>query len=220
MRNFRRSRFILGILVVGFLSPVAVYSQTEKLTVAKDNAYKFLIGTEAPIFREVSGAEKCFVFRKYVVKTTPHQESGDNIAVYQRKTPTDTKSVCKETGSSHFDTESSDQFFFGLSGSLLFVTKDSISEPYRDLEIYNLKTGEGLAEQTYTGEPKLVDGRFVVFDSESDKRGEEKTCYAKWVIEGLSITWVQGKKLDLRTLKISNVGGIRCLAYRLGTPDR
>lgn len=221
MRDFRRSRFILGILVVGFLSPVSVYSQTEKLTVAKDNVYKFLIGTETPAFREVSDPEKCFGFRRYVVKTTPHQESGDNIEVYQRKTSTDTKSVCKETGSSHFNTESSGDFFSGLFGSLLFVTKDSSVKPYRDLTIYNLRTSKWLTEETYVGEPKLVGGRFLVFDSESDKRGKEQNCkdYAKWIRADLSITWVQGKKLDLQTLKISTVGGLRCLAYRLSIPD-
>lgn len=194
--------------------------------VAKDNEYKFLIGTETPAFRDGSDAEKCFVFREYVVKTTPRQESGKNVAVYKREASAIVERACKETGSSHLGTESdvgqpsSDFSFFGLSGSLLFLTKDSISEPYRDLEIYDLDTREGLTEATYTGEPKLVDGRFVVFDSNSDKSGDEKICYAKWVIEDLSITWVQGKKLDLQTLKVSNVGKLRCLAYRLRISDR
>lgn len=211
-------KYTITILIVMFL--LALVSSAAGQAVAKENGYKLMPGTETPAFKKSSDGEMCLVFREYIVKTSQRRDTGENVTVYKREASAIAESACKETGSSYFDTESSDQFFFGLSGSLLFVNKDSSVEPYRDLTIYNLKTREWLTEETYTGEPKLVDGRFVVFDSDSDKRGEEKTCkdYAKWISEDLSITWVQGKKLDLQTLKVSNVGGLRCLSYRLRIP--
>ena len=180
---------------------------------AQDEENNGMKGTETPSFQESSDAEKCFVFSKYVVKTIQNEDGGEKISVYRRDASTSAEDACQTTGRAYLNVNDSDNYFFyGLSGSLLFIDSGTSVES-RGLEIYNLTSRKSIFNESYTGDPKLVGGRFVSFDSPSDKKGPLRTCKeaAKWKRDGGGVGWVQGQKLDLQTMKLINVGVLRCV---------
>ena len=180
---------------------------------AQDEEYNGMKGTETPQFQESSETDKCLVFSKYVVKTVQNEDGGDNVSVYKRNSAADAESACQTGDAAYLDIGDSDNnYFYGLYGSLLFIDSGTSVES-RGLEIYNLNSRKSIFNESYTGDPKLVGGRFVFFDSPTDKRGPLKTCReaAKWKRDGGGVGWVQGKKLDLQTLKLINAGTLRCV---------
>lgn len=180
---------------------------------AQDGDYSGMKGTETPAFKEYADTGTCFVFSKYVVKMLPVEAGEGKIAVYKRGAATAVKGACQTSDRPYLDVNASDNdYFYGLSGSLLFIDSGTSVES-RGLEIYDLISRKSIFNESYTGDPKFVGGRFVFFDSPSDRKGPLKTCReaAKWIREGGGVGWVQGKKLDIQTLKLINVGALRCI---------
>lgn len=202
----KNARFIVVVLLV-LLTFIAVP------VFAQEQEFAGMRGTDKPEIDEPSEIGKCFVFGRYVVKTIQGEDLGEKIAVYKREASTDAESACQTPDEAYFDVEDSDNnYFFGLSGSLLFVDSGTSAES-RGLQIYNLKTRRSIFNESYTGDPILTAGRFVSFDSPSDKKGPAKSCKqaAKWKRDGGGVGWVQGKKLDLQTFKLTDVGILRCI---------
>ncbi len=180
---------------------------------AQDEEYKGMNGTAKPSFQKSSDTGTCFIFREYVVKTTQNEGEGENVAVYKQKSTTNGESGCKTTGEPNIYIEDfANNSFFGISGAYFFIDTGTSVES-RELLIYSLATGDSIMTESYSGDPKVTEGRFVIFDSPSDKKGPLATCKeaAKWKREGGGVGWVQGKKLDLQTLKKVSVGGLRCV---------
>jgi hypothetical protein len=102
--------------------------------------------------------------------------------------------------------------FFGISGKYLFIDMGTSVES-RTIDIYDLGLKKSVLSLGYSGDPKLTDGRFILFDESSDKNGPLSTCKeaAKWKRQGGGVGWVQGKKLDLQTMRSINVGMLRCV---------
>src|SRR5688572_17644686 len=173
----------------------------------QDSEYNGIKGTDVPEFQESSDTKKCFVFGKYVVKTVQGEGGGENISVYKRSAATRAQDACQTTDQAYFEVNDSDNYFFyGLSCRLLFIDSGTSVES-RGLELFNLNSRKSIFNESYTGDPKLVDGRFVFLDSPTDRKGVLKTCReaAKWKRDGGGVGWVQGQKLDLQTLKLVNV---------------
>ncbi len=195
-----------GELTGGSLAAGTVFAQDEEYNVMK--------GTETPVFHKPSDTGKCYVFSEYIVKTEQSEDGGENIAVYKRGTSTSAKSACQTKGDEYQSIKDSDNNnFYGLSGSLIFIDSGTSVES-RGLEIYNLTSGKTITNLEYRDEATLVEGRFVVDDSPSVKKGLLKTCKeaAKWKRDGGGgVGWVQGKKLDLQTLKEISVSALRCV---------
>lgn len=80
-------------------------------------------GTETPMFQESSESGKCLVFNKYFVKIVQNDDAGETISVYSREPSTSAKSACQTADrTAYLDINDSDeQFFYGVSGSLLFI---------------------------------------------------------------------------------------------------
>lgn len=176
---------------------------------AQDGDYSGMKGTETPAFKDYADTETCFVFSKYVVKMLP----GEKIAVYIRRATTAVKGACQTSDSPYLDVNVSDtDYFFGILGSLMFIDR-SRSVESRGLEIYNLASRKSIFNESYAGNAKLVGGKFVFFDSPSDRKGPVKTCReaAKWKREGVGVGWIQVRKLDIQTLNLINVGTLRCI---------
>lgn len=170
-------------------------------------------GTETPLFKNNTDTTECFVFNQYVVKTIVSTDfNGGDISIYKRPGSINANSACKAKLPFLFTIKSDENIFFGLSGAYLFIDSGTSPEE-RGLEIYNLNTRKSIFSTTYngSGEPKLVQGRFVIYDSPSEKKDSLKTCKeaAKWGRN--NIGWVQGKKLDLQTMKEVSPGGLRCV---------
>lgn len=160
-------------------------------------------------------SEKCLVFSSYVIKTVKNEVTGEKVAVYKREASADAESACQTRGQAILDvSEDTNNYFYGLSGQLLFIDNGS-SQDARALQIYDLSTRKSIFHEPVLGtRPKLVDGKFIVFDARSDKEGAIKTCKdaAQWKREGLRIRWAQTKRLDLQTMKSTNVGALRCVS--------
>lgn len=181
---------------------------------AQDEEYNGMNGTETPMFQETSESGKCFVFSKYFVKIVQNEDAGETISVYSRETSTSAQSACQTADrTAYLDINDSDeQFFYGVSGSLLFIDSGTSVES-RGLQIFDLTSRKSVFNDWYSGDPKLVNGRFVVFDSPSEKQGPIRACKeaAKWKRDGGGVGWVQVKRLDIQTLKVTNVGALRCV---------
>jgi len=181
------------------------------ITQAQDEAPLVMPGTETPESHTSGESGECFVFAKYVVKTNPSEDGGANISVYKRGSAAE--NPCDTTGEAWlYVADSDNNSFSGLSGKYMFVDMGT-SVDSRNLDIYDFSLHKSVLSQGYMGDPKLVSGRFLVFDSPSDKKGPISTCKeaAKWKRQGGGVGWVQGKKLDLQTLTSVNVGTLRCV---------
>lgn len=171
-------------------------------------------GTETPMFQESSETGRCFVFNKYVVKTVQNEDAGEIISVYSREASISAKIACQTTDKPAYlvVNDFDDQFFYGVFGSLLFIDSGTSVES-RGLQIFDLTSRKSVFNDSYSGDPKLVGGRFIVFDSPSEKKGSLTTCKqaAKWKRDGGGVGWIQVKRLDIQTLKVINVGSLRCI---------
>jgi len=180
--------------------------------VAQDEKYEAIKGSETPVFQTFSGAGNCFVFGKYVVKTARNEDEGENISVYIRNTASSPEGACRTKGSPHLEIKDSDNnSFYGLFGNYVFVDSGTSSDS-RGLDIYNLISRRSIYSDGYLGDAKLTEARFILFDTPSDKKGSLGTCKeaAKWKRQGGGVGWMQGRKLDLQTLKVISVGTLRC----------
>jgi hypothetical protein len=199
----KKSLHLIGLL--GLLSLAAIGS-----ALAQDDAPLVMPGTEPPVAHSAGENTECFVFSKYVVKTAASEDGGSNVSVYKRESPGD---ACETEGDRWLYVEDADNnSFFGISGKYLFIDMGTSVES-RTIDIYDLGQQKSVLSLGYSGDPKLTDGRFILFDESSDKNGPLSTCKeaAKWKRQGGGVGWVQGKKLDLQTMKSINVGTLRCV---------
>ncbi len=180
---------------------------------AQDEEYEGMTGTDTPEYLESSDTGKCFVFSEYVVKTDQNDDEGDNISVYKRRASTSAEDAC-ETGSKSYlyVPDADNNAFFGLAGPYMFIDSGTSVES-RGLEVYNLTSRKSVYTTSYSGDPKLVNFSFILYDASSDKAGPIRTCKeaAMWKREGGGVGWVQGKRLDLQTLRETNVGRLHCI---------
>jgi hypothetical protein len=166
-------------------------------------------GTETPIGHTSDDTGSCIVFAKYVIHTGVSDEGGEDLTVYTRGN----EKGCQITRKPILYVANEDNnAFWGLAGQMLFVDSGTSVES-RGLEVFDLEKGSSVIGFVYSGEPKLVNGKVILFDSPSEKPGPISACKeaAKWKREGGSVGWVQSKRLDLETLKQTDVGGLRCI---------
>jgi len=201
MKNF--------LTLVGSLS--LIFLASAGIARAQDKALLVMPGTETPESHTSGESGECFVFEKYVIKTNASEDGGANISVYKRGPAVG--NACDTSGDAWlYVADSDNNSFFGLSGKYMFVDMGT-SVDSRNFDIYDFSLHKSVLSQGYSGNPKLVAGRFLVFDSPSDKKGLISTCKeaAKWKRQGGGVGWVQGKKLDLQTLTSANVGTVKCV---------
>ncbi len=196
---------------------------------AQNNGVK-LSGEDAALYRQGSvETERCLVYKNYVVKTANDKTNGgEAFKVFQRQTPSAAKAACEQTetdplldlsgnytGKNASINEDITSVFFGLSGKYLFV--DKVVEPFvGEFEIFDLTTRKSIFKNEYYERIKLLQHHFVDFDQWSAKDGLLKNCSQakKWKKDGLGIGWIQQKRLDLQTLKLQNIGALRCEAQQ------
>jgi len=180
---------------------------------SQDDEPQVMPGTEAAEFQQGGESGQCFVFNKYVVKTKDSEDGGSDVSVYKRAASAAAENACETGGEPWlYVADSDNNSFFGIAGKYLFIDSGR-SVDSRGLIVSDLDLHKTIITQGYSGDPKLILGRFILFDEPSDKKGPITTCKeaAKWKRQGGGVGWVQGKKLDLETLKAINVGGLRCV---------
>lgn len=212
-------RYAITILIMMFLLAASSSSVASQVIEEDSVDYNFIAGTEKPALDKT---EKCFVFSSYVVKTVENEDTREKVAVYKRVASAAAESACQTTGQAILevsaptdDRGTTDIIFYGLSGQLLFIDKHGSWQDFLDLQIYDLNTRKLIFHEPHRGTPpKLVDEKFIVLDSPSDKKGAITTCKeaAQWKREGKEIGWAQTKKLDLQTMTSTNVGVLRCVS--------
>ncbi len=197
-----RTIFICALVII---SAAAAFGQ--------DNEYQTMTGTDQPALFESSENGNCYIFRKYVVKTETSDDGGQNVSVFESPAGPASKNACLPQTEPYFYVPDTDNYaFFGLVGPLMLIDKGTSADS-RDFEIFDLTSRRSVITGAYSGDPKVVEGRFLLYDWPTDKKGALYTCKeaAKWKRQGGSVGWVQGKRLDLQTLKETNVGALRCV---------
>lgn len=177
--------------------------------ISQEPVREMLEGTETPVSDTSDETGSCIVFTNYVIRTGVSDEGGEDLTVYTRGN----EKGCQITRKPLLYVANEDNnAFWGLAGRMLFVDSGTSVES-RGLEVFDLEKGTSIIGFVYSGEPRLEDGRTIRFDAPSETPGPIRTCKeaAKWKREGGSVGWVQGKRLDLDTLKQTNVGGLRCI---------
>lgn len=185
-----------------------------------------LVGSEKTLYSEGKyDTDRCFVFKNYVVKTSPDTKNGgESITVYSRNAASTPKDSCQSSEKSILSLSSTYSGkgegtgenilsnFYGISDKYLFIHKDV--EPYQSaFEIFDLTSGKSLYKAEYYPNLKLLQKRFVYFENWTEKDGLIKNCKTarKWQKEGLGVGWVKKSQIDLQNLKVRNLG-LRCEA--------
>ena len=207
----------LAVIVIVFAFSVSLSTQNNLLK-----------GSEKTLL--VTGEEnenQCFAFQNYIVKTVykggsmtdaGDDKSGDDISIYKRDAANSPQNSCQTAEKSLLSVANSEgNSFRGIFEDYIFVEKNLFPD-YSNLEIYNLKTGRIAFKTEYTESDdyriNLSGGRFLNYSQWSKKAGILKNCRdgKKWKREGLGISWLQTKRLDLQTLKEIPVGVLRCIS--------
>jgi hypothetical protein len=177
---------------------------------------QLLAGSEKVKFEKNTETAKCFVFNQYIIKTNSGEDVGEDISIYKRGDKTAATNGCPVKSPLLFTIKNPDSnYFLGLAGDFLFI--DSGTGPdSRGLEIYNLKSRKSIFTSEYHDSIKLITGDTLRFDKISGKNGLLKNCKqaAKIKRDGMSVGWVQDTQLNLKTLKASSVGALRCVALQ------
>ena len=172
-------------------------------------------GTEIPLHQQHDDAsgKYCYVYEKYVVKTAPSQEEGDDIFVFRHNAATDYKKACAETNALPLMSVIADDnnFFHGLTGNLFFIDSGT-SAGERGLDIFSLVSKKKVFSTSYMNDAKVV-GSTVIYDKPSDQKGSLKTCpnYRKWRKMGGGEGWVRPMRIDLTTFKETAAGALKCV---------
>jgi len=172
-----------------------------------------MAGSDSPLSYKSSPDSDCFVFEKYVVKTDNLEEGGQHITIYDRGDSQEADRTCEITRKPILYVKDEDNnTFFGVTGPLLFVDSGTSLES-RDIAIYDLRTGSAVARFEYTGDPKVSEGKFILFDAPSGKKGPISSCKdaAKWKRQGGGVGWVIARQFDLQTYRQTTLGTLKCI---------
>ena len=198
-------RTILSISVILLAAASGVFGQ--------DGTFTPMKGTAKPSFQRSDDIGRCLVFDTHVVKTTPSDDGGENVKIWDREGKSAGTKACEIKAYPYITINDADNnSFYGFSVDYFFIDTGT-SAGSRTLFIYNTDSGYEITKVDYQNEPSLVGGRYLMYDEPSDKKGPISTCpqAAKWKREGGSVGWVQGKKMDLKTETTTKVGTLRCV---------
>ncbi len=194
----------IGYLTVMLMVAVAA--------VAQDDTFKPMKGTATPSFQSSNDKGTCLVFGTHIVKTLHSEDIGETVLMFHREGTAKGAAACKVRAKPYATVEDTDNnSFYGISDDFFFIDTGTAANG-RGLLIYNTKTGDKVSDVSYENEPSLVGGRYLMYDSPSNKKGSLASCPegAKWKKNGGGVGWAQGKKMDLQSETVSNVGGLRC----------
>jgi hypothetical protein len=206
-----------NILFILVLFSTAIYAQDDART---------LEGGDKPLFTQgASESPQCFVYGKYVVKTSPDTANGgETVMAYSRIGDNPPEESCRTkgqpivsltgnySGKNTSINEDINSRFQGIFGKYLFI--DKIVEPFQGaFEIFDLTSGKSVYKAENYPTLKLMQNRFVFYENWSVKDGLTKNCKEakKWKKQGLGVGWVVKNQLDLQTFKVKKLG-LRCEA--------
>jgi hypothetical protein len=106
--------------------------------------------------------------------------------------------------------DSDNNSFYGISAVYFFIDTGT-SAGSRTLLVFRTGSGDEVTRIDYTGEPRIERARFLFYDAFSSRKGTSCPEAARWKREGGGVGWVQGKRMDLDTEEVTNVGALRCV---------
>ena len=199
-------RTIGYLTVILMLAAGAVFAQDDLFTPMK--------GTATPSFQMSNDKGRCLVFGTHIVKTKQSDgEIGEIVKMFDREGIAKGAAACNVKSNPYTTINDSDNnSFYGISADFFFIDTGT-SVDSRILMVYNTDTGYEVAKVGYQNEPSLVGGRYLMYDAPTSKKGRISSCpeAAKWKRGGGGVAWVQGKKMDLKTEIVTNVGVLRCV---------
>lgn len=187
----------------------------------------FIKNSEKPLYTSESD-DKCYVFTKYVVKTYLKNNvkedigtgQGYEIDVFKRDAKSDLKKSCEVAADSLLNLKNEEgNELGGVFGDLLFVSRNIFPDG-ADLDIYDLKTGKVVFTTEFSEwdgyATNISNGNFLNYRQWSKKDGLLKNCpqAKKWKKDGLGLSWLQTKRLNLLTGKEISVGTLRCISVQ------
>jgi hypothetical protein len=172
-------------------------------------------GTEAPLYQQTDKTTQnsCYVYKQFVVTSIPSKEDiGEDIIIFKRNA-TDFRKNCAQNRRQVYMTlpSTDNSSFYGLTGDI-FLVDNGTSAGERGLDIVSLAAKKVVRSVAYYEEPKVV-GNAVIYNKPSEKKGSLKACpnALKWRKQGGGEGWVQPTRLDLKTLKETPVGSLKCI---------
>lgn len=189
----------------------------------------FIKNSEKPLYKsETDEKAQCYVFNKYVVKTylkTNEKEDigtgeGYEIEVFKRDMKTVLPKNCEASADALLNLKNVEgNESGGVFGDLFFVRRNVFPDG-GDLDVYDLKTGKVVFTTEFSEwdgyAMNITNGKFLNYRQWSKKDGLLKNCAQakQWKKQGLGISWLQTKRLDLMTKKEISVGALRCISVQ------
>src|SRR5258706_3411345 len=196
---------IVYLSVILLVATSAIFGQDDLFTPMK--------GTATPSFQMKTDTKRCLVFGKHIVKRTQSEDGGENVSIWEREGTARGTEACNVKARPYATIKDADNnSLYGISADFYFIDTGTSADS-RILFVYNTDSGRAVTKAGYQNEPSLVDGRFLMYDEPSDKKGPISSCpqAAKWKRDGGGVGWVQGKKMDLKTEIVTKVGVLRCV---------
>ncbi|MEP6849212.1 MAG: hypothetical protein ABI999_10180 [Acidobacteriota bacterium] len=179
----------------------------------QDDLFTPMKGTATPSFQMKNDSVRCLVFGTHIVKMTASEDGGENVSIWHREGTVRGTEACQVKAKPYATINDADNnSFYGISTDYFFIDSGT-SVDSRIVYIYNTDSGTVVTQLGYQGDPSLVGGRFLMYDEPTDKKGPISTCpeAAKWKRQGGGVSWVQGKKMDLKTKAVTKIGTLRCV---------
>lgn len=189
----------------------------------------FIKNSTKPLYKSESDEKmKCYVFNKFVIKAnlkTNEKEDigtgeGFEIEVFKRDAKSDLKKSCEVSADAFLNLKNVEgNEIGGIFGDLFFVRRNVFPDG-GDLDIYDLKTGKVVFTTEFSEWDgygmNITNGKFLNYRQWSKKDGLLKNCAQakQWKKQGLGISWLQTKRLDLITRKEISVGALRCISVQ------
>lgn len=173
--------------------------------------------TELPGVMKLKQNKVCYVYNKYAVVVAPTEDVGEDIKIIARNSPVDESYLSDPVKApAYFKVEEGDNYFFGIYADYLFIDSGTAPEP-RGLGIYDLAQKKEIYDGSYSSPIKLEkDLRLTYYEEveQSALKGKKVDCpqAEQWKNDGLGVAYEEKVSLDLKTLKKSRSGNIRCAA--------
>jgi hypothetical protein len=173
-------------------------------------------GSEAPKIIKLKDDSVCYSYRKWAVIVTPTEDVGEDIKVIAKLTAGDETFLADlKKAPVHFKMPAGDNFFFGVYDDFMFVDSGTGPDP-RGLDVIDLAQKKNVFSGSYSSPIALDKGERLVYYLEVDEKKLKKKpdCpeAEEWKQGQLGIAYEEKVSLDLKTMKMTHSGQLRCAA--------
>jgi len=204
--------FCVGAIL--FASSVCAADRQSGAAVSKSPVKKSPIGVEGAERASVSqfGGNACYIYDSFTVISRAARGSvGSDTLVKAGGQGSKTSCKWEESGALMIIRNRDAEYFFGISGSFLFIDSGTGADS-RTFMVYDLGKKKKVFSSLYSGVP-VISGNVLLFwipSGAANKAG----CpdYDTWTASGLSVVKESEVRLDLLSMEHAPTGRSRCSA--------